>query len=378
VVTALLGAACSLIADPGELTGGLSPTAASDASEPTNEPSDSSPTGDDSPQIDSSPFDGEPPTDDAAPILPTTLAQDAPGATAISVSATGNVFWINASTHLVHSLPADGGAPPSYLPSDAGAAYVPRDLMQTPSGVVVFVPVTQPVEQSPCITYMIPSASLSATCGAYDEGSIYNAATVDPTSLYLLAEDCDGAHTTCLLRQTNSSTTYVDETVWKTPAGTFGPGPIAYDSITAKIFFFTMNGSLWSLRSIAASANTGTDTLITTDTSAIRAMGTDSTSVYWIDAAGKLKRSEKLPGDGGATDVLSSTFGNPNGLAIGEKYLFVTDKSDGSVHAVAKSGGVDLVLAKGESLPHGIALTPTGIVWANSGDGKIRSVSFTH
>ena len=373
VTLVLCGAACSLFADLGDLTKG---EAAPSAGESDGAVADASVELSDAPALqgDAS-LEGDA---DATPLAIQTIAQDEPGSISVAANAT-DVFWVNESTHIAHSLARDGGSPQSYTPSDAGIAYLPRSVLATNAGAVVFVPAVQPVSQSPCLTYLLNPGNGSLVCGIYDYGSIYNAAAVDTSNLYLLADDCyANEKVSCILRQSNSATTLVGSLVWKAPYDTNNRarGPLVAEGGT--LFFFTLNAGTWWLRSVPAAASNAAAAVIAQDSEAVQAMGVDSTSVYWITTVGTLRSAPRTgTADAGIPAPFTShTFKDPIGLAVGSKAIFVTDKT--SVSAISKTDGSVTVLAEGEAAPSGITISPTSptrVLWANAGDGTIRSLS---
>lgn len=366
------GTACSLLASPDDLVGSAAVDSSialdGTAQDATDTTIDSAPAADDA-------------ADAGTAAVPQTLAQDEPGPTSIAATTAGEIYWLNAATRQLHSLGKDGGAPLSYLPSDAGTAYAPKTVFADTAGATVFVPAVRPAEQSPCVSYRT-NGSPTLECGAWDNAGVYKAGAMNATSVFYLIEQC-GQDSACLARRPSSGTPkrmeYTD-LIWTADrdAGlTSAPGPMAYDTASLALFFFSSNAGTWTLQSLAsaASAPKGPSTRILSDTLPVRAMGVDAKHVYWVTSTGVLKRVAKNAADAGTGEIIGSiTFANPVDLVVGSQAVFVTDQGDGSVHAIRLDDGTHTVLAKGEAAPSGIALSPTSVVWANTADGKIRSL----
>jgi hypothetical protein len=110
----------------------------------------------------------------------------------------------------------------------------------------------------------------------------------------------------------------------------------------------------------------------------------DDQFVYWTaqDNPGAVL---KAPIGGGAAPViLAGSFdpvkgglGDPSGLAVGngsDAFVYWTNKVDGTVMKMARSGGTPILLASGQKNPSAIAVGQGTVYWATTGDGSIWKV----
>ena len=109
------------------------------------------------------------------------------------------------------------------------------------------------------------------------------------------------------------------------------------------------------------------------------ALAVDETSVYWTDR--ELGQIMSVPLGGGDATVLAQGQGTElSFLAIdGDSVYWTTGASlggaSGTVAKISKAGGEVVILASEQGAPAGLALSGRTLVWANQGDGRVRSIS---
>lgn len=140
-----------------------------------------------------------------------------------------------------------------------------------------------------------------------------------------------------------------------------------------------LTGAEGALKSIGAFG--GTPQLLTTMSTAPRALVTTDTQVFWTDAPGTPGAGAILKLEGGTVSTLVPGLDAPEGIALAANKLFWGDFQAGGIHSVSLTGGNNVTLAQG-NYPYRVAADDTYVYWTNEGtatsnppDGSIERVN---
>lgn len=138
---------------------------------------------------------------------------------------------------------------------------------------------------------------------------------------------------------------------------------------SSELFYMTQHGSLFH---VAFASGSGTE--LEQNQPAPGEIAVDDTAVFWVAATdtdqGVLRGR---PFAAGQSTVLATGLNRPDGVAIDERYVYVTLRgtppayTDGAIVRVPREGGAVEPMVEGVVLPHAIAVTDSLVIFTSRG-----------
>ena len=280
-----------------------------------------------------------------------------PGALAITLDATANIFLYSLTTQKISAVYKNAG----YTISPALPFGLNFDLN---TGVLSGTPLTE-----------ISATNFTVT-GTNNSGS--SATTVNiaiklptaPKISYSSPQSYTVGAAISALSPVNTGGAFPPVPLLTLPGTYKDTRAVAFDTSGNVYIADRLNTGIWEIpKGGHAVLNLGTGIIAPTGV-AVDAAG----NIYVADS--KALKIKKISAGSGTTAPVASGFGSPYGIALdGHGYMYVTDATNNEVDKIPVGGGTHVVVGTGFNHPTGIALDAAGNVYvADQGSKSIKKI----